>query len=89
MAEQFAAAVNAPALTRAGSRRPGARHGTNIAPRSPAGTTYPAARSALIALPIKTAYPAERLLAGPGWLHRAQAGGADPAPAPTATVPTP
>src|SRR5215470_1873726 len=35
-----AAAVNAPGLTRAGSRRPGACLGTNIAPRSTAGTTY-------------------------------------------------
>jgi hypothetical protein len=34
------AAVNAPAVTRAGSRRPGACLGTNIAPCSTAGTTY-------------------------------------------------
>src|SRR6516165_9354027 len=34
------AAVNAPALTRAGSRWPGACPGTNIAERSTAGTTY-------------------------------------------------
>jgi hypothetical protein len=33
------AAWNAPALTRAGSRRPGACQGTNLAPRSTAGTT--------------------------------------------------
>src|SRR2546421_4989217 len=34
------AAVNAPAVTRAGCRRPGACQGTNIARRSTAGTTY-------------------------------------------------
>src|SRR6516165_9731391 len=54
------AARNAPALTRAGSRRPGACHGTNMAPRSTAGTTYPAAGSARIAdLPLKATHPAE------------------------------
>src|SRR6266513_2710665 len=34
------AAVNAPAVTRAGSRRPGACQGTNIASRSTVGTAY-------------------------------------------------
>src|SRR5689334_1746292 len=34
------AAVNAPGVTRTGSRRPAACQGTNIAPRSTAGTTY-------------------------------------------------
>src|SRR6516162_2532042 len=76
------AAMNAPALTRAGSRRPGACHGTNIAPRSTAGTTYPAAGSARIAdLPLKATHPAEHLLGGPRSLPRDAAGaGLDPFP---------
>src|SRR5215469_7155553 len=77
------AAWNAPALTRAGSRRPGACHGTNIAPRSTAGTTYLAAGSARIAdRPVRAAQPAEHLLAGLGRLQRAQASGADLGPFP-------
>src|SRR5262252_8991719 len=60
------AARNAPALTLAGSRRPGARHGTNIAPRSTAGTTYPAAGPARIAeLPSRPRTRRSTLLAGP------------------------
>ena len=39
------AAVNAPAVTRAGSRRPGACQGTNVAPRSTAGTTCSLSRA--------------------------------------------
>ena len=41
--------MNAPEVTRAGSRRPGACLGTNIAPRSTAGTTY--SRAFMLPLP--------------------------------------
>src|SRR6516225_5279460 len=71
------AAVNAPALTRAGSRRPGACQGTNLAARSTAGTTNPATGSAPIAdLPVEAAHPARHALGCLGWLQRVQAGGA-------------
>src|SRR5215813_7282279 len=50
------AARNAPAVTRAGSRRPGSCQGTTIAPRSARGTMYSAAASVRIAdLPVRTA----------------------------------